>query len=299
MRRFTRGQLSAAQRQSWDAHGFLAIRGFFTSKEVDRVLGSLQGLWAERPDDVTVDDLESGERLRMSGVSDEALKHAFKVNDVYLKDPAVRAVICSKKVAAIVGALLGDEPVVCNTLNLTFGSQQPDHLDTLYMTPVTEGKLVATWTALEDARPEAGPLRYWPGSHRIEPFRFSSGSLHVLEGEMDGWADYMTSETRRNGLAPERFLARKGDLFVWHAYLLHGGSEILKPGCTRESLVTHFWSKPDCETYPGGVLRPIENGAGWWLDRPPQPIPGHATTDAERALEAQAADERVVTTPHS
>ena len=43
---------------------------------------------------------------------------------------------------------------------------------------------------------------------------------------MDRWADYMAGEVERHGLAETRFLAKKGDLFIWDAWLLHGGSEI-------------------------------------------------------------------------
>jgi ectoine hydroxylase-related dioxygenase (phytanoyl-CoA dioxygenase family) len=50
------------------------------------------------------------------------------------------------------------------------------------MTPATERKLVATWMALEDALPDAGPLRYYPESNQIEPFRFMTGLLHEHAG---------------------------------------------------------------------------------------------------------------------
>jgi ectoine hydroxylase-related dioxygenase (phytanoyl-CoA dioxygenase family) len=36
------------------------------------------------------------------------------------------------------------------------------------------------------------------------------------------------------------FLAKKGDVFLWHGMTLHGGSEIENPQLTRKSFVIHY-----------------------------------------------------------
>jgi phytanoyl-CoA hydroxylase len=288
--------LSQVQRDHWNDNGYLVVEGFFSETDVKVIEEALVRTWRLRPSNVTVDDLATGERLRASQVTDEARKHNFKVNDIYLVDPEVRAVISSERVVALTGELLEDQPVVCNTLNLERGSQQADHLDTLYMTPRSDRGLVATWMALEDTHADAGPLRYWPGSHRIEPFRFSNGSLHVADNEMSHWADYMASSVESHGLAQQTFIAERGDLFIWNALLLHGGSEICNPNLTRNSLVTHFWSKSDCDA--GSILtRPTEGGAGFWMDRPSQPIPGEEMNSVEAELAERSAAETLIVAP--
>ena len=286
--------LTQLQRASWREHGYLAIPGFFEESEVRCVERVLEETWEARPADVTVDDLVTGERLHASSVTDEARAHTFKINDLYLRSPELRKVASSERVVELLGELLDDVPVVCNTLNLPCGSQQEDHLDTLYMTPRTEGALLATWMALEDVAPDAGPLRYYPGSQAIRPYRFSSGSLHVEYDEMDDWAHYMADAVDRSGLEEQRFLARRGDLFIWSAFLLHGGTNIETRGRTRNSLVTHFWTRSDCEAV-GSVTRPVESGAGLWLVRPPQPVPGEEATPEERELSERAHAEEFVT----
>jgi ectoine hydroxylase-related dioxygenase (phytanoyl-CoA dioxygenase family) len=167
--------------------------------------------------------------------------------------------------------LLGDEPAICNTLNFTKGSQQADHLDTLYMTPPDEHGLVATWMALEDAQEGSGPLRYYPGSHRIKPYRFTDGRLHTVPDEMSLWSDYMAEQVERHGLKDEVFYAKKGDLFIWSAFLLHGGSAIAQPQLSRQSLVTHYWTQSQCDTN-GWSLRPAQGG--WWILKPHLDVPG-------------------------
>ena len=255
----------------WDDNGFLVLPGFFTEEECDAVASASDRVWQARPADVVVDDLVTNRRSRITDVSDEdARNHRFKLNDLYLSDTRLRNVTISERVGMVLEELLGDEPVACNTLNFDYGSQQADHLDTLYMTPLTDRALVATWMALEDTVADAGPLRYYPGSNHITPYRFSTGSYHVHLPEMEPWSDYMADQLDRKGLEEQRFLAKRGDLFIWHALLLHGGSEICRPGLTRKSLVTHFFTQSDCEQL-GSDLRPAPGG--WWMRKPPLAVP--------------------------
>ncbi|HEY5110312.1 MAG TPA: phytanoyl-CoA dioxygenase family protein [Acidimicrobiales bacterium] len=282
--------MSAVQQRAWRDDGVLIIPGFFSEEEVTAVTDALDRVRTERPRSVTVDDLVTGDRTH---ASDADFSHAMKVNDIYLEDQRVRDVALSARVGDLLGELLDDVPVLCNTLNLPKGSQQADHLDTLYMTPATPDKLVATWMALEDVHPDAGPLRYFPGSARIPTYRFRDGSLHVDPEEMDAWSEYMADEVDRRGLSEERFLAKRGDLFVWHAWVLHGGSAIEDPSLTRNSLVTHFWSETDSRAR-GHTLRPVDGGL--WFERPPQPVPGEVPADATtEGLAEQAAAERAAT----
>lgn len=261
--------LSRDQRRFFRDNGFLTISGFFEEQELATASEAYEAVWRDRPRDVTVDTEITGRRIRATDMTEEERRQPFKVNDLFLRDQELRGALLSARLGSIIKELLSDDPVICNTLSLEYGSQQADHLDTLFMTPRTEGRLVATWMALEDVHEDAGPLRYYPGSNHIEPFRFSTGSFHVNGPEMPRWTDYMAEEVENHGLAETRFLARRGDLFVWDAWLLHGGSEICVPGLTRKSLVTHYFTKTDCLAL-GSDLR--EAPGGYWMHRePPAP----------------------------
>ena len=37
--------------------------------------------------------------------------------------------------------------------------------------------------------------------------------------------------------------AKKGDAFLWHSALVHGGSKVATQGATRKSFVTHYSTK--------------------------------------------------------
>lgn len=277
--------IGTRRRQFWDENGFLVFPGFFDEDEIGAVTGAYDRVWSELPSDVVIDDLVTNRRTWIDQLHEEERRHHFKVNDLYVREPALRNVVISERLGMILEELLGDEATICNTLNFDKGSKQADHLDTLYMTPVSERGLVATWMALEDADADAGPLRYYPESNQIPPYRFANGSMHTQPDEMPRWSDYMAGEVERRGLEEQRFLARKGDLFIWHALLLHGGSPINNPELTRQSLVTHYWPQHDCEP-PSGFwdLRP--GPGGWWIKKPPLDVP-----EQPRVADLAAGDE--------
>jgi phytanoyl-CoA hydroxylase len=116
---------------------------------------------------------------------------------------------------------------------------------TLYMTPVVGLNLIATWIAVEDCDPDAGPLQYYPGSHKIPPFLFSNERMTAIGGEMQNYQKYMASEVEKRKLKAQTFCARKGDVFISHSQLFHGGSKILNARKARKSLVTHYFADQD------------------------------------------------------
>jgi phytanoyl-CoA hydroxylase len=280
-------QLSAKQRKSFSEDGFLVIPGFFSEAELDTATDAYDSVWRDLPPDVVVDTGVTNRRVRIKELTDEERTQSFKINDLYLRDEPLRQSLLSARLGAILTELMDDEPVIINTLSVEFGTQQPDHLDTLYMTPHSAGSLVASWMAIEDADLDAGPLRYYPESNHIEPFRFRNGGFHVYEPEMERWADYMAAAVERRGLEECQFAAKRGDLFLWNAWLLHGGSEIHTPGLTRKSLITHYFTKSDCDTLQSSLER---TPGGWWMNRAPQSVPEpiNPTRDAPAQSPADA-----------
>lgn len=259
--------------EKWKRDGFCVLPAFYSHADIDVVRDEQQRAWNEGKPRIVVDDLMTGRRLRMQDVSEnDKVDHRFKVNDLYLESSTIRALALNDRLTPVLAQLLGHIPVVCNSLSFEQGSGQPDHVDALYMTPRSRGHLIAIWVALEDCHADAGPLRYYPGSHKIEPYVFSSGSNHFIQEEMKNWQTYMEGEVQRMGLKPTCFAARKGDVFIWSAYLLHGGEPIRNHQLTRRSLVFHYYSEPDARMLAGNDLVP--EGGGYWLYRAHQPVDG-------------------------
>jgi hypothetical protein len=144
--------------------------------------------------------------------------------------------------------LLGKKAIPFQSLNFTHGSEQRAHSDSIHMTTEPPGYLVATWIALEDCTSENGPLFYYSGSHRL-PFvmtdDYDSGNTALTIGEHSNrrYEDKVEEVIKEKGLKKQLFLARRGDVLIWHANLLHGGSPISKPGSTRRSMVCHYFAE--------------------------------------------------------
>ncbi len=255
--------------ESWTRDGWLHLPVFFASDAISRVNELVDQLWSARPRNITVDDVDRGQRCRMSELDDSARPHRIKINDLYLIAPAIREVLLDARLVAIVRDLLADEPVLCNSLNLEHSSAQEYHADSLYMTPGSPDGLIACWIALEDVTPGSGPLRLYPASHRIAPFVFSDGSVHAHPGEMTQWAAYMQREIDTRQLEPVSVHAKAGDVVIWHADLLHGAEPITDASLTRKSLVAHYYRRADCIRL--GFALAQQQGS-LWMRRRPQPV---------------------------
>lgn len=241
--------LTPGQMADWEANGFLALRGFMPLDEVARVRDAVDAEWANRAgNDHEVDILtgaHAGRTLKMHEAPELARREVYKLNNLFARRPEIRRVALSPRMRRACMQLLGAEPLICNSLNFERGSQQPFHLDTWYMPPPVEGMMVAAWFAIDDVDAENGPLVYYPGSHRIPPYRFSHGRLNEIAAERPACDAYLEREIAARKLQPVEFHGRSGDVFIWHGQLLHGGRAIRDMSRTRGSLVVHYWRKCD------------------------------------------------------
>ncbi len=268
-------ELTAEQRRHWDENGFLVLPGWFQTGEVDALLAEVDGLWngsAGPANPLVVDPLEgpyAGKRSLMRELPRDTQHFSHKLNDLYLESARCRSLILEPKLVNVLRGLLQDEPVVINSLNFEKGSRQSYHFDTYYMPPPVDGQMAVTSICLEDVNPAAGPLMYYPGSHKIAPFRFEHGGIHKGDADLEPAQSYIQEEIDRRALTSETFCGKKGDVFIWHAQLYHGGSMIEDQSLTRRSVVTHYWGQKGMS----GKIRRTSTG-GHFLDRHHQPVSG-------------------------
>lgn len=154
---------------------------------------------------------------------------------------------------ALLGALkllTGREPRTLQTIAAHKGTQQGLHSDSIHMTTYPLGYLTAAWIAFEDIDPDCGPLVYYPGSHRL-PYVFSNDvGITQQDFNNEGYGPYHARYEPRirelveeHRLEPHYFHAKKGDVLIWHANLIHGGSVRNNLQLSRRSVVCHFFAK--------------------------------------------------------
>ncbi|NRA65322.1 MAG: phytanoyl-CoA dioxygenase family protein [Pseudobacteriovorax sp.] len=270
--------LTPEQKKMWFEEGYIYIPGFFSAEQCDAIANLHTRIWRDKPSDVVVDDLMSGERLSADKIPESKAQMRYKINDLFLKEDSVRQLALEPKLVKVLAELMADDPVLINSLSLDYGTQQPLHADSLYMTPPTPFNLAATWIALEDADEDSGPLAYYPGSHMITPYRFSHGRHQAVNDEMSNWQRYMDKQIETFGLEEKRFCGKKGDLFVWSSYLYHGGKKAKDESLTRKSIVFHYFSKAASHQ----MFKQLESlNGGYWQKRSPISLPSPAALDRE------------------
>lgn len=266
--------LTSQQQEQWNENGFVLLEGFYSAERIAETNALIDRLWRERKslDNRYVIDIfvetEREQRVYFADAPSGARFAPYKLNDLFLSCPLIRDMIVGDRLAPILNELLGGAPLVCNTLNFEYGSQQDYHFDTFYMPSPTPNKMVASWLALEDATTDNGPLSYYPGSHKIPPYLFSNGRTIVMQDEMPAFREYIFQQIDERGLKPETLYAKKGDLLIWHSQLFHGGSPIKDKRKTRKSLVTHYFTRED---FPE-LEMPYVGKHGSYMSRPAQPV---------------------------
>ena len=254
---------------TWRANGWVHLRGVFTAGEVARINALVDELWRSKPRDVTVDDVDLNLRTRMSSLADQSRAHRVKIGDLFLRSAEVREVLLAPPIKSFLEQILGDAPVLCNSLNMEHGSAQDYHADSIFMTPLTRGGLAASWIALEDVKAGSGPLRLYSASHLIPPYLFSNGETHVIESELAQWGQSMQRELDARGLRAETVYPAAGDVIVWHSDIIHGAEPIADRALTRKSLVGHYFPLRDVKKRGQTI---IADRDGLWTKRRPQPV---------------------------
>ncbi|THD63497.1 phytanoyl-CoA dioxygenase family protein [Phenylobacterium sp.] len=177
---------------------------------------------------------------------------AVRVQDAWRRSPAVRRLAVWPAMRERLRAAYGRDPFPFQTLNFRRGSTQALHADTVHFHSVPARFMCGVWIALEDVRPDAGPLVYYPGSHRLPVMTMRDAGVNAGRAQPDDYALHFEPRFAERidgaGLPRRQAELKKGQALVWAANLAHGGAPILDPDSTRRSLVVHCYFE-DCLYY--------------------------------------------------
>jgi ectoine hydroxylase len=230
---------------AWPENGYMILPSFYSSEQVDTINVEITQLQQQK---------KAKNRL------DERIIFAVR------QSQKIYELATDKRLTDLLSFILGKKVKLFQSLNFLKGSEQRAHSDTIHMTTFPLGYLIAAWVALEDITVESGPLFYYKGSHKL-PYVLNDNYDHGGNYFLLGKASYKKYENaidaviKKNELKKETFLAKKGDVFIWHANILHGGEKIINPFSSRKSMVLHFFTE-EVICYHEITQRPaIFNGA--------------------------------------
>jgi len=201
-------------------------------------------LWRERPADLAVSPPGPESPVSFRDYDGPSRPAGYRIPDLHSHSERALDLYLEPTLFRLVELIFGEPALAFQSLYFERGSQQALHRDPMFVHADPATHLLAAWIALEDVAIESGPLVYVPKSHRLPWFEFAPGSVVCgrdatpeKKAEFAQWTrDVMLTEN----LEVTPFCCRRGDAFIWHAGLLHGGARILDPELTRRSLVTHY-----------------------------------------------------------
>ncbi|HVM87523.1 MAG TPA: phytanoyl-CoA dioxygenase family protein [Puia sp.] len=212
---------------NWSDNGYIILSRFFDEPIIEPINQEIERLIRQKKIEPTYFN---------------KLRFANKIS------PPIKKFTFDRRLTDILSFILDKEVVPFQTLNFIYGSGQRAHSDSIHMTTYPLGYLIAAWIALEDMNMDNGPLFYYPGSHRM-PFLLNNGLNNAGNAISIGKKDYTGYEDLTEKLVIEKnfekkiFLAKKGDVLIWHANLVHGGLPVANPELTRKSMVIHYYAK--------------------------------------------------------
>jgi ectoine hydroxylase len=171
-----------------------------------------------------------------------------KIINAFEHAPSIQKIIHSKKITRILSFILDKEVIPFQTINFLQGSEQAAHSDWLHMSTFPKGYLIAVWIALEDIEIDAGAIAYYPGSHRLpylnnKDIGAKNNFLYLDRHSNQKFEQKISTLLLENNFKKEPFIAKKGDVFIWHANLIHEGLPIKNKVLSRKSMVIHYFAK--------------------------------------------------------
>jgi phytanoyl-CoA hydroxylase len=297
-RRLAAGDITAAQAQQlrfWVENGYIVLEGAVPSEAIDRFRDDIARAFEQGDERLLIRTPENphGYGPLRAGTSPVRAR----VVDPFAYNDAARDLLFAEPIVDWLRLVFEDDPLLFQSLSYDRGSEQGMHQDTAYVVVSSPLELAASWIALEDIRPGSGELMYYEGSHRLPEYKFSGRYKHWNPGR-DGeeqhneWARLLNENAEKRGMPRRTFLAKKGDVLIWSADLVHGRAPVDDDDLTRRSLVGHYCPRrvePNWFTYREDRFAVVPWKGGWMAsehydlstDAQSTWAPGHEPASAE------------------
>ena len=238
--RLVRGDVTNADAEAlaqYIDHGYVVFPRAIDDLVIDEYLALFEAAW----DDPTVEIFLHWNRQYLP-MDRKYYDEVTKVSELHHFFARAEELIFPLPVLRFLTQIYDRPPVAFQTMTMRKGSEEILHIDTGPLTLTEPMSMAASWVALEDVQPLSGEFQFVPGSHRL-PELLHHGTEKGHNGDYEDYDRILKTTLRmceERGLKTERFMAKKGDVLIWHADLMHGGAPIEDRQRTRKSLVAHF-----------------------------------------------------------
>lgn len=192
-----------------------------------------------------------------AAVPTEFFERGYPGPTPYEHVPEMRRLCLEENLMSILADLIGEPMMLHLCLTPWVSTERNWHQDDYLNPPHVNSWYAAVWIALEDIHPDSGPFEYIPGSHTWPLMRRDKVLACMTEAERNEadpisgaklWpktserfvVPAIEAEIAARGVPPKQFLAKKGDVLIWHGRLMHRGTEPRVPGMLRKALIAHY-----------------------------------------------------------
>ncbi len=186
----------------------------------------------------------------------------------YLYVPELRALSMYPPLLYLLDELIGSEMGLHLNLTGWVSTERAWHQDDYLNPDFVNSHYAAVWIALRDIDPNCGPFEFVPGSHRwpltrrdkvLEhcPVKASATDPAWPSKTQDWVSEIIDREIENQNARVDRFVAKEGDVLIWHGRLVHRGSRPNIPGTPRHSLIAHYSAiskRPDMTVWKDGCF---------------------------------------------
>jgi ectoine hydroxylase-related dioxygenase (phytanoyl-CoA dioxygenase family) len=168
----------------------------------------------------------------------------------YLEIPELRELALYPPLMEQMRELIGEQMMLHLCLTGWVSTERDWHQDDYLNPPFVNSWYAAVWMALDDIHPDSGPFEYVPGSHRWPLMRGEKvrARLPWRQAMQNSWPTVSESfvvpaieaEIARRRAKVDQFIAKRGDVLIWHGRLFHRGSKPRAPSIMRKALICHY-----------------------------------------------------------
>ncbi len=230
---------SADLKQNYIDHGYVVVKNAISHAQIDRFLECYNSIKKNPLFVYFSQSTHVGTRPKLNehGYIRESMQNANRLAFFPKFCKAFSECIYAASVASALERISGDTDHV-SWQNMFFDRSTGtiEHQDSWYLDTEPAGGVVGVWYALEDIQADCGPFFVVSGSHKHGLINRSEFPVH----------EQFVAEVQRvmNTFdAPKPMLLNKGDIILWHPFLIHGAFDCKDTSLSRKSFTSHFYPK--------------------------------------------------------
>jgi phytanoyl-CoA hydroxylase len=176
-------------------------------------------------------------KLNVHGFIQESMQNASRLTFFKKFSKSFQSCIYDKNVSAALTAISGEnEHVSWQNMFFDKSTGTIEHQDSWYLDTEPAGNLIGAWYALEDIHIDSGAFFVFPESHH------KIGLLdRDFHQEHDSFVTAVNEQIKNLKITKKSMTLCKGDILLWHPYLIHGADICINDKLSRKSFTSHFY----------------------------------------------------------